>query len=81
MFELTIKLSIGSETMTARIVDGTVVCTSNGSFIDPGSVIPDLSDYTQLIATLEAAAETIEDFEISASQITGTRYKIIVSTT
>jgi len=75
-FTLTIKLSIGSTMVTARIVDGTVVNTSLDTFVDPGGVIPDLTDWTALVSRAEAAAAKIESFNITETQISGTRYRI-----
>lgn len=75
-FKLSIKILLDGETMTARIVDGTVVDTVEGSIIDTGDVIPDLSDWTALIESLEAAAEVVEGITVTETQITGTRYKI-----
>jgi hypothetical protein len=78
-FTLAIKLSDGTQTGTIRIVDGTVVNTSNGSIIDPGSVVPDLTDIMAVIGRIEAAAEEIEKIHISNQQISGTRYRIVVT--
>ena len=75
-FTLSIKLTIGGTAVTARIVDGTVVDTVLGGLNDPGSVIPDLSDWTALVARAEAAAAKIESFNITETLITGTRYRI-----
>lgn len=75
-FTLVIKLTGGGITATARIVDGTIVDTAIGELVDPGSLIPDLSDFTDLVERVEAAAEKIESFDITAVQITGTRYKL-----
>ena len=79
-FTLAIKLSGGSVTGTIRMVDGTVVNTTNGAVIDPGSVIPDLSDYLEVVEDAEEAAETINGF-ISTELIDGIDYKIIITTT
>ena len=79
-FTLAIKLSGGSVTGTIRMVDGTVVNTTNGAVIDPGSVIPDLSDYLEVVEDAEAAADTINGF-ISTELIDGIDYKIIITTT
>lgn len=79
-FTLAIKLSGGSVTGTIRMVDGTVVNTTNGAVIDPGSVIPDLSDYLSVVEDAEAAADTINGF-ISTELIDGIDYKIIITTT
>ena len=75
-FTLSIKLTKGTTTVTARIVDGTIVDTVLGSIVDPGNVIPDLSDWTALVSRAETAAAKIESFNITETQITGTRYKI-----
>lgn len=78
-FTLSILLTDGTVATTARIVDGTVVNTTLGSIYDPGGVIPDLSSFTELVERAETAAETIEAFSVTATQITGTRYKIAVT--
>lgn len=78
-FKLSIKLTKGTTTITALIIDGEVVDTVTGAIIDPGSVIPDISAFATLVSRVETAAETIEDFDISATQITGTRYKIVAT--
>lgn len=75
-FTLTIKLVYSDYAMTARIVDGTVVDTELGELADPGDTIPDLSDFAALVARVEAAAEKIESFDITAEVITGTRYRL-----
>ena len=75
-FELSIKLSVGGVTVTARIVDGTIVNTALGDLVDPGSVIPDLASWTALVTRAEAAAAKIEGFNITETLITGTRYRI-----
>ena len=77
-FTLSIKLTDGTVTTTARIVDGTIVDTVLGSVYDPGGVVPDLSSFTTLIERAETAAEKIEALTVTATQITGTRYKIAV---
>ena len=75
-FTLGIKLTHSGTTVTARIVDGTIVNTSLGSIYDPGSLIPDLADWTALVSRAEAAAEKIESFDITATLISGTRYRL-----
>ena len=75
-FTLGIKLTHSGTTVTARIVDGTIVNTSLGSIYDPGSLIPDLADWTALVTRAEAAAEKIESFDITATLISGTRYRL-----
>ena len=75
-FTLGIKLTHSGTTVTARIVDGTIVNTSLGNIYDPGSLIPDLADWTDLVTRAEAAAEKIESFDITATLISGTRYRL-----
>ena len=79
-FTLAIKLSGGGVTGTIRMVDGTVVSTTNGAVIDPGSVIPDLSDYLAVVEDAEAAAETIFGISVTTELISGTDYRIVVTT-
>lgn len=79
-FTLAIKLSGGGVTGTIRIVDGTVVNTTNGAVIDPGSVIPDLTDYLAVVEDAEEAAETVLGISVTTELISGTDYRIIVTT-
>lgn len=79
-FELAIKLNRGEVTGTIRIIDGTVVNTTNGDVIDPGNVIPDLSDYLAAIDEAVEAAETIRGTSIEAVNIDGDDYEIIITT-
>lgn len=80
-FTLIIKLTVSGVTTTARIVDGTVVNTVLDSILNPGSTIPSLADYETLVERAEAAASTIESFDISATIISGTRYRLSVTET
>lgn len=79
-FTLAVKLTGGGVTVTARIVDGTIVNTALGDLVDPGSVIPSLADFTALVTRAETAATKIEGITISETQISGTRYRINVAT-
>lgn len=78
-FTLVIKLAGGGVTGTIRMVDGTVVNTTNGAVIDPGNVIPDLDEYLAVIEAAEEAAETIMGFSITAELNSGTDYRIVVT--
>ena len=80
-FSLVIKL-VGSGsgvTGTMRIIDGTVVDSMIGSPIDPGGVIPDLSDLLAVIERAEDAAEVIAGFSVYAEQIDGDEYRIVIN--
>lgn len=79
-FTLAIKLSGGGVTGTIRMVDGTVVNTTNGAVIDPGSVIPDLADYLAVVEDAEEAAETVFGISVTTELISGTDYRIVVTT-
>lgn len=78
-FTLAIKLSGGGVTGTIRMVDGTVINTTNGTVIDPGDVIPDLSDYLAAVEDAEDAAEIINGISITASLISGEDYEIVIT--
>ena len=78
-FSLVIKLTEGNITGTMRVVDGTVVNSSTGSFIDPGSTIPDLATLLAVVERAEAAAEVVNDLEIYAELISGNNYDIVVN--
>lgn len=79
-FSLVIKLVGEGITGTMRIVDGTVVDTMIGPPVDPGSVIPDISDLLAVIERAENAADAIADFSIYAQQVEGDNYAIVVNT-
>ena len=80
-FTLAIKLSGGGVTGTIRIVDGTVVNTTNGSIIDPGtgSIIPDLSAYATAVAAAEAAADAVFGITVTTELISGEDYAVVVT--
>lgn len=78
-FTLAIKASGTGFASTVRIIDGTVVNTTTETIADPSEVIPDLSDYEELVEAAETAAGKIEKIHTSAVQITGTRYRITVT--
>lgn len=81
-FSLAIKVSNagGQNIATLRMVDGTIINTTDGAVIDPGSVVPDLSDMTEMVERAEAAVEIILAFSITAEQIDDTDYKIVIQT-
>ena len=79
-FTLVIKLVGGGVTGTMRIVDGTVVDSMIGSPIDPGSVIPDVSDLLEVIERAEDAADSIANFSVYAELVDGENYAIVVNT-
>lgn len=80
-FTLAIKLSGGGVTGTIRMVDGTVVNTTNGTVIDPGNVIPDLADYLAVVEDAEEAAEIINGISIIAELIESNDYNIVITKT
>lgn len=77
-FTLSIKLSGGGVIGTIRMVDGTVVNTTEGAIIDPGDVIPDLTEYLEVVEDAEEAAERVNAFSVTAELISGTDYRIVV---
>lgn len=60
-FTLIIKLAGTGITGTMRIVDGTVAQTTTDTMVDPGHVIPDISELLALIAEMETLVEEISD--------------------
>lgn len=78
-FTLVIKLVGGGVTGTMRIVDGTVVNSIQGSPVDPGSVIPDLTSLMEAVQRAEAAASTVAGFSVYAEQISGDEYRLVVT--
>lgn len=79
-FTLVIKLVGGGVTGTMRIIDGTVIDSMIGSPIDPGGVIPDISDLMAVIERAEDAAEVIAGISVYAQQVEGDNYAIVVNT-
>lgn len=79
-FTLVIKLVGSGVTGTMRIIDGTVVDSMIGSPIDPGSVIPDISDLLAVIERAEDAAEVIAGISVYAEQVEGDNYAIVINT-
>lgn len=59
-FSLAIKLTKDGVTSTVRIVDGAVARTTTNTVVDPGSVIPDISDLLAMIEDLEEAVEAAQ---------------------
>ena len=78
-FSLVIKLIGGGVTGTMRIVDGSVVDSIIGPPVDPGGVIPDLTDLLAVIGRAETAADTIAGFSIRTELVSGTNYNCIVT--
>ena len=76
-FTLSIKVTASGFSGTLRIVDGTVVDTSTGDFVDPGSVISSLNQ--TLVERAEAAAGVIDNLSTSETLIAGDRYKCSVT--
>lgn len=58
-FTLIIKLVGSGITGTMRIVDGTVTQTTTDTQIDPGSVIPDISELLALVEGMQDAIDTV----------------------
>lgn len=77
-FTLAIKISGTGYNGTVRIVDGTVVNVTTGTLADPSSQIPSVSAFEDMLDDAESAAATVSGLTVSASQISGTRYKISV---
>lgn len=78
-FSLVIKLVGGANTGTMRIVDGMVVDSMIGLPVDPGSVIPDISDLLAVIERAEDAAEVIAGISVYAQKVEGDNYAIVVN--
>lgn len=81
-FTLSLKLVKGDNMITVRVVDGTVIDTIEGTIVAHAGVVPDITtqDWADWVAQVEAAADTIEAFDVSETLITGTRYRIVVTT-
>lgn len=72
-FCLAIKLEGGSVTGTVRIVDGVVLNTDTGSYVDPSALLPTID---QLIAEIDAAIATIPpDYSSLAAEVSNMHIK------
>ena len=80
-FTLSIRLTSDGATATIRMIDGTVVRTADGSFVNPGTIITDLNELRTLVEQAEAAATAINAIRIENETITGTRYRVKVTKT
>ena len=69
----------GTQKTTVLAITGTVSMVNGSAFIDPGSVIPDLSSYTSLVTRAETAANTISKLTTEAQLIAGDRYRCVVT--
>lgn len=79
-FTLTVKLSRGTVTTDSiRIIDGTVVNTTTGKVKDPGGILPDLTELAQELSQIDDAIEILNGLSLTAEQITGTRYRLIMT--
>lgn len=78
-FSLVVKLVGGGVTGTMRIIDGTVINQSIGSIVNPGQVVPDLTDLMAVINRAETAATNINKLSVSTELISGTRYRLRVT--
>ena len=79
-FTLTIKLSRGTVTTDSiRVVDGTVINTTTGKVKDPGSILPDLTELAEELSQIEGAITILNSLTLDAEQITGTRYRLVMT--
>lgn len=80
-YKLTIKLGAEGKSVTIRVIDGTVIETVTGSYIDPGGIVPDIEELMALVTRIEAATAIINQVSLSAELISGTRYRLIANKT
>ena len=64
---------------TILALSGFVNIVNGSSYIDPGTVIPALSDYTLLVQRAENATSIITGLALSATEIADNNYKISVT--
>lgn len=77
--KIVLKNVAGTQKTTVLAITGTVSMVNGSAYVDPGSVIPDLSSYTSLVTRAETAANTIANLSTSSQLIAGDRYKCIVT--
>lgn len=78
-FTLVVKAVGGGVTGAMRIIDGTILDDVQGTIIDPGSAVPDLTALMNVISRAESAASTIGGIRISAELISGENYRIRIA--
>lgn len=74
VFSLAIKLKNDEMNCTLRIIDGYLRRTETGTYIDPGTVVPDLADLLLQIEAMEdatAAANTATENANNAAELAG----------
>lgn len=79
MVKIVIKNVVGTQKTTVLAITGAVSMINGSAFIDSGSVIPDLSSYTNLVTRAETAANTVSKLSTDAQLIAGDRYRCIVT--
>lgn len=80
IIRIVVKSTQGSTKTTLLAVTGTVVMVDGSAYVDPASIIPDLTDYIALANDINIAAGNItETLEVDAAALEGDRYKITVS--
>lgn len=67
-------------TGTVRIIDGTIVKTDKGTYVDPGNIIVNLADLDDVAAAAVAAATAIAGYNVTAVNVSGDNYQIEVNT-
>lgn len=77
--KIVLKNVSGTQKTTVLAITGTVSMINGSAFVDPGSVIPDLSSYTSLVTRAEAAANTVTKLSTDAQLIAGDRYRCVVT--
>lgn len=79
IIKMFLKNVVGTQKTTVLSITGTVSMVNGSAFIDPGSVIPSLSDYTALVGRAETAAEAIDNLTTGNQLIAGDRYRLVVA--
>jgi len=79
LVQISLKNIEGSTSTTILAVSGVVKIVNGSAFIDPGNVIPSLSNYEALVTREEAAADIISGLSTSATLIAGDRYRLNVA--
>lgn len=69
----------GEQKTTILAVSGVVLMVNGSAYIDPGTVIPDLTEYTELVNRAEAAATSIANLSTDTQLIVGDRYRCVVA--
>lgn len=79
LLRFVVKLISGNVKTTILAVTGAVVAIEGSQYVDPGSVIPSLSSYENMVDAIQSAATIVASLSTEATPIEGDRYRCLVN--